>query len=84
MSSNNKFKLSAETFREVFMENSAAEKFLGDNKEVLYDSVFYPGQNGIQYLINSIHDKLTNDPERKYKFLKNWSDYGSDQNLISI
>jgi hypothetical protein len=67
---NDRYKLSAETFREVFMENSSAEKFLGDNKEVLYDSVFYPGEDGIQYLNNSINDKLTNDPERKYKFLK--------------
>jgi len=68
---NDNFKLSSGTFRDVFMENSVAENFLGNNKEVLYDSCFYPGKNGIQYLIKSINNKLTSDPQRKDEFLNN-------------
>jgi len=61
----NGYEESSKVFRQIFLNNGVVDKYLGEKKEELYNSVFYPGKDGIELLTKSIKEKFERDPERK-------------------
>ena len=56
--------------RSAWLSNKMVDRYLGTNKELLFDNVFSPNKHGIGYLIDEVRKKFNADPNKKQNHLK--------------